>query len=406
MREMLRAALVIARRDYVATVWSRTFLLFLIGPLFPIIFGVVFGVVGAKIDREAARPTIAVAAEGGAAKAIGEARQRIAARIGDKALPELRFVEPGSDAAALLSDKSANVAAVLEGGMNDPSLIGPPGMINEVDGGLSLILDEARQARALGSAQPPPVAIEKRPTEMSVGADNTGRLMTARSSQLVLLMLTMILAGMLLSNLIEEKSNKVIEVLAAAVPVDAIFLGKLIGMLGMSLTGITVWAATAAAGVVLLAPAALDAFPVPAVGWPLFGLLGLVYFTASYLLLGAVFLGIGAQASTVREVQTLSMPITMGQLVVFAFASSGVGDPGSGLAIGAAIFPWSSPIAMLARGAQLPELWPHLLAILWQALWVAWAIRFASRRFRVSVLQSGGRRGFFRGRLKAGPSAP
>ena len=39
---------------------------------------------------------------------------------------------------------------------------------------------------------------------------------------------------MLLSQLIEEKSNKIIEVLAAAVPIDAIFLGKLFAMLAAS----------------------------------------------------------------------------------------------------------------------------------------------------------------------------
>ena len=55
-------------------------------------------------------------------------------------------------------------------------------------------------------------------------------------------MLTMLLAGMLLSNLVEEKSNKIIEVLAAAVPIDAIFLGKLFAMLAVSLVGIAVWA--------------------------------------------------------------------------------------------------------------------------------------------------------------------
>ena len=45
----------------------------------------------------------------------------------------------------------------------------------------------------------------------------------------------MLLATLLLSNLAEEKPNKVIEVLAAAVPLDAVFLGKLIAMLGISL---------------------------------------------------------------------------------------------------------------------------------------------------------------------------
>ena len=46
---------------------------------------------------------------------------------------------------------------------------------------------------------------------------------------------------MVLSQLIEEKSNKIIEVIAAAVPIDAMFLGKLFAMLAASLVGIVVW---------------------------------------------------------------------------------------------------------------------------------------------------------------------
>jgi ABC-2 type transport system permease protein len=95
------------------------------------------------------------------------------------------------------------------------------------------------------------------------------------------------------------------------------------------------------------------------------------------------------------------MPVTMGQLVVFAFASSVVGNPDGGTALAATIFPWSSPFAMLARAAQSEALWPHAIAILWQALWVGIIIRVASKRFRVSVLKSRGpRQGWF-GRRKA-----
>ena len=125
---------------------------------------------------------------------------------------------------------------------------------------------------------------------------------------------------MLLSNLVEEKSNKVIEVLAAAVPLDAIFFGKLIGMLGVSLVGIVIWGMLAA-GMLLFNQAAISVPVTPAVGWPLYCLLVLLYFTTNYMVLGALFLGIGGQASNVREVQTLSMPITFAQVMLFALAS-------------------------------------------------------------------------------------
>ncbi len=69
---------------------------------------------------------------------------------------------------------------------------------------------------------------------------------------------------------------------------------------------------SAGAGVIAsLKAGGLATLPQPAVGWPAFLALAVVYFAMNYLLLGAVFLTIGAQASTVREVQTLSMPVTM-----------------------------------------------------------------------------------------------
>ena len=97
-----------------------------------------------------------------------------------------------------------------------------------------------------------------------------------------------------------------------------------------------------------------------------------------------------AQASTVREVQTLSMPVTMAQVVLFGFASLGVGRPMSTEAISAAIFPLSSPFAMIARAAEQGSLWPHAAALLWQALWVGLILKFAAAMFRRSVLKSGG----------------
>jgi ABC-2 type transport system permease protein len=44
---------------------------------------------------------------------------------------------------------------------------------------------------------------------------------------------------------------------------------------------------------------------------------------------------------------------------------------------------------MVARAANAPEIWPHLLAIVWQALWLAITITIGARAFRRGVLQSG-----------------
>ena len=387
----MRAALVIARRDYIATVWSRAFILFLIGPLLPILFGVTFGSIGAKM-QDAPTPVIAIIAPPVAGQALVAARVRLTETFGAM-VPDFKLVSPAGDAIrqgnAILARGEA--MAVLSGVPDRPTLRGSREMLHSFGPEIDWILNEIRRDDAFAKAglEVPAVQLTRLPVAEVARPAEADRALVARGAQLLLLFLTMILSGMLLSNLLEEKSNKVIEVLAAAVPVDSIFLGKLFAMLAMSLVGITVWTSAGAAAIAIYAQGGLAALPAPAVGWPAFLFFILLYFSMSYLLIGATFLGIGAQASTVREVQTLSMPVTMAQVVLFGFASLGVGKPMSETAIGAAIFPLSSPFAMIARAAEQSSIWPHLLALLWQALWVALILKLASAIFRRSVLKSG-----------------
>jgi len=133
----------------------------------------------------------------------------------------------------------------------------------------------------------------------------------------------------------------------------------------------------------------------PAIGWPLFLVLLLVYYSANYMLLGALFLGIGGQASNIREIQTLSMPVTLLQVFVFLLAMTAVGRSGGALLWTAYILPFSSPLAMVAHAAQYESLWPHAVALLWQALWIVLIIRISSRMFRLTVLKSGSGGSFF-----------
>ena len=385
MKELFRAAFVIARRDFSATVLSKTFLFFLLGPLFPALMGGIFGGVGSSIAQQAERPTVAVAMPAGDVAALSAARERVAPLTGPS-LVLLRAVAPEPDAQKqrqrLLADSSKPVRGVLDGTLDHPRFTGAAG--EETVRQLQLLIDQARQAKA--APAPSGQALQVSHVERSAGSDASARTGTALIGLMVLFLLTILLSGMLLSQLIEEKSNKVIEVLAAAVPIDAVFIGKLFAMLAMSLVGIAVWVTV---GVVAVGMSGLGSVAEPAVGWPAFIALGFVYFSMSYLLLGAVFLSIGAHASTAREVQILSMPVTMAQVLVFAFAASAMGDPESPRALAAAAFPLSSPFVMLARAAVDPNLVPHLVAIVWQSAWVATILHIGATIFRRRVLKSG-----------------
>ena len=389
--ETIRAAFVIARRDYTATVFRKTFFLFLLGPLFPLLMGVGMVGIGAQVDRNAKPPPVAVVWPQQDYELLTAARQRLAPVADPMPMVELRYVKPAADLAAqrkeLLSSPNEPVLAVLDGGLYAPHLTGTATGKDRSVRQIKLFMDEARRM----ATQPP---IEKVELQIAQSKEMAGpravrRIQTGRFGQALLFVLTILLAGMVISQLIEEKSSKVIEVLAAAVPIDAIFLGKLFAMLATSLTGIALWTIAGAFAVDSLKAGGLSSLTAPAVGWPAFMALIFIYFSMSYLLIGATFLGIGAHASTAREVQILSMPVTMGQLVLFGFASLAVGRPNSSMGIAAALFPLSSPFAMIARAAELPDVWPHLAALAWQAIWVALILRFAAIVFRRSVLKSG-----------------
>ena len=388
---LIRSSFVIARRDFTATVMSKTFLIFLLGPLFPVLAGVAFGGIGASIDRNGTRPVVAVIGSAADYQALDAARATMQPLLVQGNGVVLSAVAPVGDLTAqrakLLAQTNPPVLGVLDGGIDAPHFTGAVNADGTTVRQLGFIIDQARRARAapVPAGKPLDVAL----IQSSSGSLLSARSATARAGQLVLFTLTLLLAGMLLSQLIEEKSNKAIEVIAAAVPVEAIFIGKLFAMLAMAWVGITVWTLAGAAGIAFYLPGGLGALPAPAVGWPTFIALGMIYFSMSYLLIGSLFLGIGSQASTAREVQTLSMPVTMAQMMIFGLAALGVGHPGSPIAITGMLFPLSSPFAMFGRAAEMPAVLPHLLALAWQILWVVLILRIAAKLFRRSVLKSG-----------------
>ncbi len=384
MPELLRAAWVIARRDFAAIIFSKAFFFFLLGPVFPLAIGIAAGSIGGQVARDIDRPSFALVMAAPDSEAALAARTALATQLGEARVPVLVARQAGQPERLLDATQDTRFLGVLTGSLADPQLIGTAAEIERWQGPLELLVERARAGQA---AQP--AKLETRAVAQSSGAQEQGRLVTAQVGQALLVLLTMLLAGMVLSNLVEEKTNKIIEILAAAVPIDAIFLGKLFAMLGMALIGIACWAGLAVIAIVL-AGNGMPQLPAPATGWPLFLGLGVAYFAMAYLLLGSLFLGIGAMATTVREVQTLSMPATMGQLLFFFLASYSVTRLGEPIEIFAAAFPFSSPFAMLARAAQEPDVLQHLLALGWQAAWVLLLIRFGARLFRRNVLKSGG----------------
>ncbi|MEQ1547018.1 MAG: ABC transporter permease [Chakrabartia sp.] len=410
MSGLIRQAAVIARRDFLAVVATPTFLMFLLAPLFMIGFGIVGGSGATQVAASSEQSTrIAIIATEADARALKEtdARMRVLFKRAEHAPPKLAIIPPHADQAimakALFASKKTDYAAVLYGTLERPTIL----QDNRSQGAAQYLAEIAEQTlrdRRGSIAFHDHLSRATLVTIAPVASSLRGKQAAGYVAVFGIFILTLFLAGQAVGMLAEEKSNKVIEILAAAVPLEAVFLGKLVGMFGVATLFVSFWGVLGAVAL-SFAPAGVLTALQPAVGMPVFMLLCACYFATAYMLLGAVFLGVGSLAATMREIQMLSLPITVFQIGMFGLSSSAAANPGSKIARFAEIFPFSSPFAMAARAATDSALFPHVLALLWQALWVAITIGVAARLFRIGVLKTGvGPRAFIGRRLSRAKS--
>ncbi|NJM50826.1 MAG: ABC transporter permease [Sphingomonadales bacterium] len=390
MKEIIRAAIVIGRRDLTAIIFSKAFILFLLGPLFPVIVAVAAGSLGGQIAKDADKPMVGVLMQADEAAKLVSVRNELSEQLGDGWYPELKAIGAPDSAGAkspreYLTDKKNNLVAVVSGTLEKPVITATKTEADRNDDEIANLISYAVNGQSTQMPKPQIEIVVKSASGAKKGQQVTGQL-----AQVIMYFLTVLLTGMVLSNLVEEKSNKIIEILAASIPIESVFIGKLFAMLIMSLIGLTIWIGTGL-GIFSLVVAEIPAgaIPAPAVGWPIFLILGIIYFTMTYLMLGALFLGIGAMAATVREVQTLSMPVTMVQLIIFFFAAYTVTQLDKPIEKIAAIFPFSSPFAMIARSAQVPTLWHHGVAVIGQIFFTILLLRIGVILFKRNVMKSG-----------------
>ena len=401
-----RQALTIARRDFVATVFTPVFLLFLFAPVLLGSFSAIGGMGAASVaDSRGDKSRIVAILPDAPARtmAAADARLRTAFRRSDEAPPVLLTRQPGRDPAAqaraAFTSDDFEATAVLYGPLDRPQVLyGPRG--GRAADYLALLAAETVVAERPGGSVPRITAV-KTQTERPRGSAGNRR-QSASFAVFGVFLLNLFLASQVVGTMAEERNNKVIEVLAAAVPLESVFLGKLLGMFGVAVLFVGFWGAIIARLGALLPPELASALAIQAaVGLPAFVALFLAYFTMAYLLLGSAFLVVGAQASTPREIQMLALPISIVQMGMLALALAGTARPDSWIATAAQLFPLSSPFAMAGRAATSPEWWPHVAAIAWQLLWVTIFITLGARLFRRGVLQSGGPRPFWK-RARAG----
>src|SRR4051812_25945836 len=128
MMGTFKAASVIARRDFDATVRSRTFAIFLLFPVVMIAISNGFGTMSAKMERQENRPRIGVIASDADFRPIAAARERLRPAFREYDPPELAREPPDYDVddrpRPLLSSADKRLGGVLSGGAPPPRLTG------------------------------------------------------------------------------------------------------------------------------------------------------------------------------------------------------------------------------------------------------------------------------------------
>ncbi|MES2986932.1 MAG: ABC transporter permease [Pseudomonadota bacterium] len=396
-RRTLRQTFTVIRRDFTATVFTPTFLLFLLAPLIFLTFSVAGGIGASQItdssDEKLRMVVIAPPAQSATILQVDKQLRSLFPKRSELMPPPLTIVtpdtNPAAQARAMFDAADFEAAAVMHGPLDRPEILHVGRGWTEAQYLAQLAEQTLRAQRAgVGGA---PLSTPTRTEVTREQASFSGKGQVASAGVFGIFFLTLFLSGQAVGTMAEERSNKVIEILAAAVPLESVFFGKLIAMFAVAVLFIAFWATLIVNGAKLLPDGFTRIFAdaSPAVGPIAFPLLFIAYFTMAYMLLGAVFLSLGAQTNTQRELQMLSLPITFVQMGMFGLALAGTATPGSWVAFAAEAFPFSSPFAMIGRAGNSPLIWPHLIALGWQALWVAITVTVGARLFRRGVLKSG-----------------
>jgi ABC-2 type transport system permease protein len=189
----------------------------------------------------------------------------------------------------------------------------------------------------------------------------------------------------LMRSVIEEKANRVVEVLLSSVTPGEIMLGK---VLGLGAVGLTLLAAWTAAGLLLSARAGGAAVPVSPAEVGVF----LLYFLPGYFLYAALLGAIGSVCRTEREAQPFLTPISLTLVLPVLAGFALAQNPDHVLARVLSFVPLLTPSLMLFRFTlQPPPAWEIAATWLVLVLSTIAMVWVSSRVFRTGILLTGKR---------------
>ncbi len=254
--------------------------------------------------------------------------------------------------------------------------------------------------------------------EAVVGTSLAGKIAAVIGMVMAFLMYTtvFIYGMMVMRSVMEEKTNRIVEVMISSVRPFPLMLGKIIGVGFVGLTQITAWAILVPLmliGVNLFFGFEVGATNLPeappelngmnpellanqimtelgSFNWWLILPLFLLYFLGGYFMYAALFAAVGsAMSDDLGESQSLTIPITIPVILAFYITIAAIQSPNSGLAVWASMFPLFSPIVMPARLPFDPPWWQVASSILLLVLACMALVWLSGRIYRVGILLYG-----------------
>ena len=227
--------------------------------------------------------------------------------------------------------------------------------------------------------------------------------------------LLLIYGTMIMKGVMEEKSNRIMEVLVSSVKPIQLMLGKVIGIGAVGLTQFILWIILTWVGLFMIIPvlihsaAHIQSMPhssVPGGDWdidkinhlikalseyhkgPIIFVL-IIFFIGGFLLYGSLFAAVGAAGGDETDSQSLTFPVMLPIIISFTLLFNALGQPEGNVAMWASLIPFSSPIIMPALMPFNPPIWQILLSmVLLYGGFILCAL-LAAKIYRTGILMYG-----------------
>jgi ABC-2 type transport system permease protein len=202
--------------------------------------------------------------------------------------------------------------------------------------------------------------------------------------------------AMVMQGILEEKTNRIIEVMVSSVKPFDLMMGKLIGIGLVGLTQFGLWAMLLIGFVLYgnLFMGETEMFQNISLAFASINVIELcayfiLFFIGGYLIYASLFAAIGAMVNSPEDTQQYMMPISV--LILFAFYAGfySTQNPDGPLAFWTSMIPLTSPIVMMTRLPFGVPWWELILSLVLLAVTVILIIKLAAKIYRVGILMYG-----------------